>query len=553
MPPSSADFIVIGGGTAGLSLASRLSQKHPELSIVVLEGAPDQTNHPLTATPDGAFATYDSEVDWNYNSIPQKALNDRVIHLSAGKSLSGATAINYGLWARGPKNDYDRWGELVGDDKWGYDGFLPYFKDFEKHFNRDDGREQHGFEGPMQTISVTRSDPTRRYPLRESLRRAWEEIGVNTIPDYNNGHPLGLGELVENWKDGKRQRASGVLDLSHVKIFCNSPIARVIIEREGGVIRATGIELADGSVISARKEVIISTGAYRTPQVLMLSGIGPAETLKRYGIAVVVDNPEVGKNYFDHLSIPVYWKVKDPEKGVAVGSPLWTNPGFAMGAPYDFLAWESYAGSIIKPGVGKDHGDSDPYQMLSPERVHSETVVCYCPVADPGLFPFDGSMITTTVLAMQNTSRGSITIGSNISTDHPVFDPNFYTTETDRVVCRQAIRRVLVLMQETSGGKEMVISQVPAVNASVLPSAPSDEEIDEHVRTWAHTWNHPAGTAAMQTHRSKGVVDSRCKVHGVKGLRVVDASVLPAPIAAHYMVCIYALGWKVADMIAQDI
>ena len=123
--PLSADFIIVGGGAAGLSSGSRLSKRCPLLDILVLEGAPDQTSHPLTQTPEGAFAAHDSGLDWGYDSIPQKQSNDRAIRLSAGKSLSGATAVNYGLWLRGPKNDYDRWADMVGDDGWSYDSLLP--------------------------------------------------------------------------------------------------------------------------------------------------------------------------------------------------------------------------------------------------------------------------------------------------------------------------------------------------------------------------------------------------------------------------------------------
>jgi choline dehydrogenase-like flavoprotein len=170
-----------------------------------------------------------------------------------------------------------------------------------------------------------------------------------------------------------------------------------------------------------------------------------------------------------------------------------------------------------------------------------------------GKFPYDGTVITASLLAMQNTSRGKITIASADATGHPLIDPNFYTTETDRVVIRHGIRRILRLMQETSGGKDMVASLIPEGAQAPLITSSTDEDIDEHVESSGHSWNHPAGTAAMETAINKGVVDSKCRVHGVAGLRVVDASVLPLPIAAHYMVCVYALGWKVADLIADSL
>lgn len=169
-----------------------------------------------------------------------------------------------------------------------------------------------------------------------------------------------------------------------------------------------------------------------------------------------------------------------------------------------------------------------------------------------GAFPYDGTVITGSLLAMQNTSRGHITIPSADVAELPLIDPNFYTTETDRLVIRHGVRRILRLMQETSGGKAMVASLIYETDRSPLTSNSTDDDIDDYVKAFGHSWNHPAGTAAMDTLTSKGVVDSKCRVHGLTGLRVVDASVLPVPIAAHYMVCVYAMGWRVADFIAKE-
>lgn len=186
------------GGTAGLSLASRLSQRDPSLDILVIEAGPDQAGHPLTGTPFGAFTAGGSDIDWSYKSIPQKQLSNRVIPLSAGKVLSGATAINYGLWLRGPAADYDRWAELVGDRAWSYESLLPYFRRLEKHHDPKADAEQHGFEGVMHTMSPFHSDPVRKFPLSKLQEDAWRELGTERIRDQNAGHPLGLAEIVEN-------------------------------------------------------------------------------------------------------------------------------------------------------------------------------------------------------------------------------------------------------------------------------------------------------------------------------------------------------------------
>lgn len=149
--------------------------------------------------------------------------------MSAGKAFSGATAINYGLWLRRSSADYDRWSMIVGDDNWSYRGFLPYFKGFERHFDPEGDREQHGFDEPMQTTSVFFSDPTPKYPLRSKVQQVCKEMGFDMIKDYNCGDPLGLGEVVENWRDGKRQPAHEVSDLSRVKILCGTTVHCVFI------------------------------------------------------------------------------------------------------------------------------------------------------------------------------------------------------------------------------------------------------------------------------------------------------------------------------------
>lgn len=554
-PPFSADIIVVGGGTAGLSLASRLSKAKPSLDVLVIESGPDSSGHPFTSTPSGAFAVAGSELDWNYRSTPQRTLNNRELPLSAGKTLSGATAINYGLWLRGSSADYDRWAMVVGDSNWSYDALLPYFKGLEKHFDLEGDQAQHGFDGPMRTMSVSLSDPTRRYPLRPRVQDAWNELGVDINPDCNSGNPLGLGEIVENWHNSKRQAAHDILDLSNVKILCSTTVYRILIEdsEDGSSKRAYAVELLDGTSIIATKEVILSTGAYRTPQILMHSGIGPMSTLQNHNIPVHVSNSEIGRNIHDHLVVPIYWKLRNPELGLAMGSPAFNSSGLEKGIPFDFVAYQQTPESILRQALDADHEDPtscfDPQSLLKEGRIHTEFLVTYLPVAKPGLFPLDGTIITTSVLCMQPTSRGTVTISSSDPADPPVIDCNFYSTTVDRAVMRYGIRSALSLMQSTQAGMSVVESEVPLNDCPTLHhSQSSDLEIDARVRQTGEIYNHPAGTAAMGK-----VVDTRCRVTGLQGLRVVDASILPMPITAHYMVCMYAVGERVADLIVEDL
>lgn len=220
-----------------------------------------------------------------------------------GRMVANSVA---GGWFRGDKNDYDSWSRLVGDPKWSYEGMLPYFKKAETHHTASHGEEQHGFNGPMQTNSHTSAG--RKYPLRALVKQAWEEIGAKEIADINAGSPLGMGELIDNRRDGLRQPASSVYPLSGVQVWTETLVQRILIEERGVKKIATGVELVDGRILFAKKEVIVSAGTYRTPQVLMLSGIGAKEELSRQGIKQVVDLPDVGRNLHDHLALNLWYE-----------------------------------------------------------------------------------------------------------------------------------------------------------------------------------------------------------------------------------------------------
>ena len=273
--PINSDFLILGGGLAGSVVASRLAAACPSASIIVLEAGQDESKNPLCALPLASFALHHTSLDWAYATVPQKHLGGRQCYAAAGKALGGSTAVNYGLWTRGAKADYDAWAEMLGgDSQWGYDGMLDYFKRTERHFDKGQS-DVHGTHGPIWTTSITLSSPKRRYGLRDSVRNAWTEMGLEQCDDYNAGFPLGFSERIENWRDGKRQLAYdayGVKDHKNVTILTNQLVKRVVIVTlDDGTKVATGAETADGTIYSASKEVIVTCGAYRSPQVLLLS------------------------------------------------------------------------------------------------------------------------------------------------------------------------------------------------------------------------------------------------------------------------------------------
>jgi choline dehydrogenase-like flavoprotein len=549
--PETADYVVVGGGIAGCTLASRLHQANPALSIILIEAGADSEGHPLTTAPLACFAAHYSDLDYAYSTVPQPHLNNRSCYAAAAKALAGGSAINYGVWTRGPALDYEHWAQEVRDSSWSYEGMLPYFKRTET-YTRHSGftAEHHGFEGPIQVVSVSESDPNRKYPLRDTVEKAWSELGIQLHDDMNDGSPLGLSEMVETWRDGKRQRASQVYDLTGVTVICNKIVQRIVISSASGKMIASGVELLGGHIIFAAREVIVSCGAYRTPQLLMLSGIGNSKDLERHDIPLAVDAPEVGQNLHDHLATCLFWKLEHPEHGLSLGTPLWKDPAFQKGLPADFFAFLNVPNEILEKGLRTDSESPENHHLLSPEKCHLESFVVYAPAGAPFAsmdIPGDGTHITTVAMGMHPTSRGSVTISSKDPLAAPIIDPNYYSTEADRVSIRFGIRQALRLLQETPHGKSIKATEVPPDGYPALTAESTDEELDARVARVGNTFYHVAGSASMGK-----VVDTQLKVYGVERLRVVDASVIPVPIAAHYQAIVYAIAEKAADLILRS-
>jgi choline dehydrogenase-like flavoprotein len=271
-------------------------------------------------------------------------------------------------------------------------------------------------------------------------------VGVHEIADLNSGSPQGLAEMVENRRNGLRQVASAVYPLKGVQVMTDTLIKRVLIEERQGKDMATGVELASGTNLTARREVILSAGAYRTPQILLLLGIGPIAELKHHGIVQTVDAPEVGKNFHDHMSVTQWWKLRNPEAGVASGSPLWKDAAFRKGNPLDFIITQTVPYEGLKSALATDEGGmvSDEHPLLSPRRSHMEAFVLYAGAnkSEP-LIPMDGIHVSTSVVILLPTWRGSITLASTDPATSPLIDPNYYATEADRYVMRTSLKKVM--------------------------------------------------------------------------------------------------------------
>ncbi|KAK7980161.1 hypothetical protein PG989_012618 [Apiospora arundinis] len=560
------DYIVVGGGIAGSVISSRLIEQDHSLKILLIEAGPDVSSR-TDLTYVNSTNLIMGDFDYNDQTVPQANLNNRQIGNSGGRALGGGSVINTGGWIRGDKVDYDLWAKTVGDQRWSYDSQLPYFRKTENWCDPKQHPDQHGMDGPVYV--ATPSSTGREYPLRDQVLESWRQIGVDALPelDANAGRIQGVGAMYENRREGKRQITSSVYSLDGVTVLTETVVDSIMLTKggaDGNDVQATGVRLANGTEYEA-KRVIITAGAYRTPQLLMLSGIGPAETLAKHGIEPKVEMPDVGRHLADHVMYYMFWKLKDPSLGYALGSsnPLFSEQQFGLGNANDFITStvipqdEGLARAIAKDEAdqaaeGNGDGFNDPQHPL-----YMENFILYVPLpsADP-IIPVDGTHITTTMVSLHPTSRGSVTISSRDPRAPPVIDPRYLSTEVDRHVWRTALRQMasLVASDSTILGREVIASETPpsAFAGRPLSSArdvlEDDAYLDARVAAGAISTYHGQGTCAM----GKVVEPSTLRVRGVRGLYVADASVIPVVLGSHIQAAVYALAEQAAVLIAQD-
>jgi choline dehydrogenase-like flavoprotein len=536
---TSYDYVICGGGHAGCVVASRLSQAGH--SVILIEAGPEDYNEQVMS-PTGAPHLHGSSFEYNIYTTEQPGLGGRSVPNHGGKLLSGSTGVNYGLWTRGHSVDYDVWAEVVGDERWSYKNMLPYFMKSETHYEPNGDPKLHGFTGPILTTAGART-----YPLRETIKTAFASAGLEYNPDTNGGTPFGFGKFTENWKNGQRQPAGKAYDLSRAVVLTDSVVACIVFEGDGQRI-AAGVTLANGSQYRAKKEVIICCGALKTPQLLMLSGIGPESELVKHGIRPIA-NLAVGENFHDHIAASIFWKLKNPERGLALGSPLFNKPEFRDGNPMEWIATISTPREKLVTAAEVDNIDEkNPYLSKGP-RANAEVFACYAPIGGYGsgfhLVP-DGTVIATPTVLLLPTSRGNLTLADTNPLSNPILDARYLQTETDREAMRTGIRLSLKIM-ETEAAREIVEGEIPPPGYPTISSTSTNAEIDRRLSVLGNSFYQNAGTASMGT-----VVDTQCRVKGVNNLRVCDASVIPLPIGGHYQAPMYAFAEAASDIILGD-
>ncbi|KAF5007783.1 hypothetical protein FDECE_5907 [Fusarium decemcellulare] len=553
------DYVIIGGGTAGCVLASRLSKALPTASLLIIERGVAKDDRVLPAL--GFAPGFGSNIETNLRSVPQPAFEGITVSQTSGSIVGGSSAVNYETWTRGASVDFAQWAEVAGSSRWSWDGMLPYFRATEtfipsatqKGFPIGDG-SLHGSSGPIIVSHPSGSGQPRKYPLREDMARFHEALGASLIPENNGGTTIGYTEVAQSSYNGERQFAAKDYTFGpNVTIWTESEVHHIDIE-SGRASSVTGIshQLGVGGEenaafrVRANVEVILSAGALFSPKLLMLrtSGIGPKEELESHGIPVKIDLP-VGKNLSDHPCVATKWTVNKKNASIGVGPMVTEACNWAAGPPTDWIAFHRASPSTLQ--VAHEHlKEEEEKYYLSEEKSHWECFTMYGPFdtsereieIDP---PATESIVSVFNVLVTPLSRGSLTLQSSNPADPPIIDPALLALPIDKKILYDAIRSTSTAMKGLAG-----LDAVEYTIDEELRDDLSDTAMAARVKQGGSTVFHFSGTCAMGS-----VVDAECRVNGVKGLRVVDASVFPMPLAAHYQAATYALAEQAADLILE--
>ncbi|KAJ4394059.1 hypothetical protein N0V93_003276 [Gnomoniopsis smithogilvyi] len=378
--------------------------------------------------------------------------------------------------------------------------------------------------------------------------QSWMELGYSALPglDQDAGNPLGIAQLTENRYHGRRQVAPAAYPLAGITVLLETMVAKILMQTQpNGTVIATGIQLANSTSFHGR-EIIISAGAYRSPQLLKLSGIGPASELTAHDIPVLVDNPDVGQHLIEHFAGTFYYKVRNASAGWAIGSgnPVLDEPQYGLGLAVDFNVQTDVPKEGLAHAIELDEGykpDILTHPLLKYNRTFSEYLLLMAGAAD-------GSRVLFGSTGLLPTSRGSVKLASGHVSDTPLINPNYLGTHVDRYVMRHMMRTQARFAgsNATIVGREILDGEDPVLSGATQPIAlnSTDAFLDTRASAAVGTVWHPHGTCAMGK-----VVDTDLRVKGVENLRVADASVFPVPITAHLQVATYGMAEQAALII----
>ncbi len=524
---SEFDYVIVGAGTAGCVLASRLSED-PDTTVLVLE-AGGQDRSVLFHWPAGFARMTKGIASWGWSTVPQKHMNGRELWYTQAKVIGGGSTINAQVYTRGNRKDYDAWSDEFGCEGWSYREILPYFKRCEHNERFAD--DYHGSGGPIGV-----SMPRGALPVCDAFIRAAQEYGIPYNPDFNGRVQAGVGFYQLTQRDARRSSAAtGYLRPAerrpNLTVLDETVTTRILVERG----RAVGVEAERGGArqsFRARREVLVASGAIGSPRLLLLSGIGAADRLRALGIEVVHDLPGVGENLQDHLDLCAIAECTGPHSYDRVQR---FDRVVLAGLQYRLFRTGPVTSSLFETGAfwyADDSARSPDMQFHFGQGSGIEK----------GIASVEGCGITLNSALMRPDSRGTVRLASADPKAAPLIDPNYWAEPAD---CERSLR-----------GLEMAreILRQPALRPFVRREAlPGDavatrQELFEYACRVAKVDHHPVGTCRMGTDET-AVVDPTLRVRGLEGLRVCDSAVMPSLISSNTNAAVAMIGEKASDLI----
>lgn len=521
------DYVIVGGGSAGCVLAGRLSAD-PRVSVCLLEAGGTGDNWMVKAPIGLAIMVPSSKNNWAFETVPQRGLNNRRGYQPRGKALGGSSAINAMVYIRGHRTDYDQWAAL-GNDGWGYDDVLPYFRKSEH--NETLNGAYHGTDGPLHVSELRTSSP-----FHERFVEAGRSLQIPVNRDFNGAEQYGVGTYQVTQKDGERWSAARAYLLPHLK----RPNLKVITQASARKIvfngkRAVGVTFDRGgelNTVRARAEVILSAGAFQSPHLLMLSGIGDATELGEHGIDTVHHAPGVGRNLQDHIDFAFSYRSKSTD-----------HFGISLAGIRRFLR---EIGRYRRGGIGMITSNvaecggflkTDPGLAAPDIQLHFSMAMA----DNHGRNRHLGHGFGCHVCLLRPKSRGTVSLGSANPAVAPLIDPAFYDDADDLEVMLKGFKLTRRIMDAEPLARWRVSEMYSA-------DVRTDDEIRQVLRNRSDTVYHPVGTARMGVD-DDAVVDPQLRVRGVDSLRVVDASIMPTLIGGNTNAPTIMIAEKATDMI----
>ncbi|MCY3726345.1 MAG: GMC family oxidoreductase N-terminal domain-containing protein [Rhodobacteraceae bacterium] len=520
------DFIVVGGGSAGCVVASRLSED-PSVSVLLLE-AGGSDRHPLYHLPAGFAKMTKGIGSWGWETVPQINMKNRVFNYTQAKVIGGGSTINAQIYTRGNPLDYDEW-QQMGCHGWSYEDVLPYFRKAEDNDTYDN--EYHGQGGPLGV-----SQPSAPLPICEAYFKAAETLGIPTNDDVNGPKQDGVAYYQLTQRNVFRSSSAkaylgSARQRKNLAKRLNSNVTRIIVENH----KAKGVVLIDGSKLFAKHEVILSSGTIGTPRLLLLSGIGPADHLKSLGINVVFDQPQVGENLQDHLDLYCICEVSGPFTYDRFAKLHLSAMAFIQ---FLFTRKGPVASSLFETGgfwyVDPDARSPD-IQFHLGLGTGIEKGVKYMPQGG----------VTLNSCYLRPRSRGTVRLQSKDPVDAPLIDPNYLEDKRDREMSIRGLKLTQAILSQKPLQPFIRSEQLPG------PNVKSEEEYFDFICEHSKTSHHCVGTCRMGSD-DNAVLDIRLRFRGIRGLRIVDNSIMPRVISSNTNAAAIMIGEKASDMIRED-